>query len=174
MIISFGWTAQYLPPNGTKTCTRQVWTPKTFSTWESAFKSDYRHHIAVDKKISYGGKRIGTIFLTDRPYLQRLSEMPESDLIAEGGMAATLDEFIAKYFGGDKNTEVAVLRFEFDPRELLVTDRNHKTIWAGLKPGDIIGWARNWCSSDVEVYANVYGVKLIMISPGSALVDSVT
>jgi hypothetical protein len=29
MILSFGWTAQYLPPDGSKDTTRRVWKPKT-------------------------------------------------------------------------------------------------------------------------------------------------
>lgn len=113
MIISFGWTAQYLPPHGTKDTTRRIWKPRTLAAWQKAWDNGKLTHVAVDKCLAYGGERIGFITLLERPFVQRLSEMPYEDLIREGGMVATVEEFIEKYFEGKSDLEVAVIRFEF-------------------------------------------------------------
>lgn len=115
MIISFGWTSQYLPPQGTKDTTRRIWTDRTFKSWVKAWENRKLTHTAVNKQLCFGGKRIGTITLTDCPYLERVGDMPQSDLIREGGMVGTVDEFIAKYFEGNPEQIVAVIRFKFSP-----------------------------------------------------------
>jgi hypothetical protein len=114
MIISFGWTARYLPPNGTKDTTRRVWKPRTLASWQKAWDKGRLVHDAVDKNLAYGGKRIGKITLIERPKLELLSKMPDTDLVREGGMCATVPEFISKYFDGNADQEVAVVRFTFD------------------------------------------------------------
>lgn len=118
MIISFGWTAQYLPPHGTKDTTRRCWKERTLKSWQKAWDEGRLTHDAVDKCLAYGGSRIGTITLLERPFLQPLSEMPQADVIREGGMVATVDEFIDKYFDGDRDRVVAVVRFHFEPHEM--------------------------------------------------------
>jgi hypothetical protein len=116
MIISYGWTAQYLPPFGTKDTTRRLWKPRTLESWQRSFDTDpTRRHTAVDKCLAYGGKRIGTIVLTSRPYLENLADMPTEDLTREGGMCKTIEEFIDRYFDGNRDQEVAVVRFSFQP-----------------------------------------------------------
>lgn len=113
MIISYGWTAQYLLH---KIATRRVWKPKTIAAWQKAWdtRPDFLH-TAVDKCLAYGGSDIGRIKLTDRPFLQPLSEMTEDDLIKEGGMVDTVPEFIDRYFDGDASTIVTVISFKFFP-----------------------------------------------------------
>jgi hypothetical protein len=113
MILSFGWTAEYLPPAGTKDTTRRVWAARTLATWQKAWDENRLEHDAVDRCIAYGGSRIGWIYLKERPFLQRLSDMPTSDLVREGGMVSSVDEFIERYFAGDRDLEVAVIRFKF-------------------------------------------------------------
>lgn len=113
MIISFGWTAQYLPPNGTKDTTRRIWKERTLASWQKAWDEGRLVHDAVDKNLAYGGKRIGKVTLIERPYLEPLHKMPDADLIREGGMVATVQEFIDKYFEGNAAQEVAVVRFTF-------------------------------------------------------------
>lgn len=116
MILSFGWTRRYLPPDGPKDTTRRIWKPRTLEAWQRSFDTDpLRCHVAVDKCLAYGGQRIGTIRLTDRPCLERLGDMPESDLIREGGMAETVAEFIELYFRGNPDQVVAVVRFQYTP-----------------------------------------------------------
>ena len=115
MIISFGWTAQYLPPNGPKDTTRRIWKPKTLATWQRAWDEGRLTHDAVDKCFAYGGKRIGRITLIERPYLETLHKMPPEDLVREGGMCMSVVGFIDAYFGGNADQEVAVVRFTFEP-----------------------------------------------------------
>lgn len=113
MILSFGWTAECLPPNGPKDTTRRIWKPRTLASWQKAWDEGRLEHTAVDKCLAYGGKRIGLIELTARPELESLYKMPPEDLIREGGMCTTVDEFVAAYFGGNAEQEVAVVRFKF-------------------------------------------------------------
>jgi hypothetical protein len=47
--------------------------------------------------------------------------MPESDLIAEGGLWQTRDEFIS-FIGGDPLRRVAVIRFEFTRQDLVLPE----------------------------------------------------
>ncbi len=51
-----------------------------------------------------------SISVIDRPTLEPLLFMPESDLIREGGVCDTVCEFVNTYFGGDIYQEVAVVR----------------------------------------------------------------
>ncbi len=117
MIISFGWTSQHLPPKGTKDTTRRKWKPRTMAAWQRAWDNGKLTHTAVDKCMAYGGKQIGTITLIERPYWELLSDMPDSDLVREGGMVGSVPEFIDKYFDGNGNQQVAVVRFKFEPLE---------------------------------------------------------
>ena len=113
MIISFGWTAKYLPPIGPKDTTRRLWKPRTLASWQRAWDDGRLEHQAVDRCLAYGGQRIGRITLKERPFLERLGDMTDADLIREGGMAATVGEFIDRYFDGDPDQSVAVVRFSY-------------------------------------------------------------
>jgi len=115
MILSFGWTEQYLPPNGPKDTTRRVWKERTLKSWQKAWDKGRLTHDAVDKCLAYGGKRIGKITLIERPELEPLYKMPPEDLIREGGMCTTVPGFIDAYFKGNADLEVAVVRFTFEP-----------------------------------------------------------
>ena len=117
MIISFGWTAQYLPPHGTKDTTRRVWKPRTLAAWQKAWDEGRLVHDAVDKNLAYGGKRIGSITLIERPKLESLWEMTSDELVREGGMCDSVYDFVAKYFNDNRYQEVAVIRFRFQPPE---------------------------------------------------------
>jgi hypothetical protein len=115
MIISFGWTAQYLPPDGPKDTTRRIWKPKTLATWQRAWDNGRYEHDAVDKCLAYGGNRIGKIILMERPFLEPIAQMQPVELLREGGMCNTVDEFIDRYFKGDRTLCPAVVRFRFTP-----------------------------------------------------------
>ena len=117
MIISFGWTADLLPPKGTKDTTRRIWKPRTLASWQRAWDEGRHTHIATDKNMAYGGKRIGTITLIERPYLEPLYKMPVEDLVREGGTCSTVVGFINAYFNDNGDQEVAVVRFKFQPLE---------------------------------------------------------
>lgn len=113
LAISFGWTAQYLP---NKSVTRRVWKDSHAAKFVRAYERGDRV-VALNKDKRNGGEQIGWCKLTCAPYKEQLSEMPESDVAAEGGMVATVEEFVNKYFEGDRDLEVWVVRFEFLPLE---------------------------------------------------------
>ncbi|MCC3409375.1 MAG: hypothetical protein JGK17_28230 [Microcoleus sp. PH2017_10_PVI_O_A] len=73
---------------------------------------------ALNKGFYAKGKRIGSLIITHRPYLEKLSDMPHSDLLAEGGMCESVTDFAAKFFKGDLNLEVCVIRYQFVPLEV--------------------------------------------------------
>ena len=82
--------------------------------WQRAWDTNpEKLHTAVNKSFAYGGEQIGQIQLIERPYTERLGEMPEADLIREGGMCSSITEFINRYFGGNENQIVCVVRFKF-------------------------------------------------------------
>lgn len=113
MILSFGWTSQYLPPHGPKDTTRRIWKPRTVAAWQRAWDDRRIIHDAVDKCLAYGGKRIGKLELLERPYQERLGDMPPDDLIREGGMCESVKEFVDCYFDGNADQMVTVVRFKF-------------------------------------------------------------
>ena len=110
MILSFAWTTKALL-EGRKTVTRRDWAPGYLARWQRAWDRGDRIHDAYDKSPRFGGRCIGQIQLTCRPYLERLCDMPQSDLKAEGDLWADMDDFISLQ-GGDPDKEMAVLRFE--------------------------------------------------------------
>ena len=115
MIISFGWTRDFLPPKGSKDTTRRMWSDRTFKTYCQAWDDGRLIHDAVSKQLCFGGEYIGRIKLIEKPFKQAISKMDRDELIREGGMVETVDEFINKYFGGDRNLEPVVIRFKFTP-----------------------------------------------------------
>ena len=115
MIISFGWTKDFLPPKGNKDTTRRMWKESYFESWRRAWDDNRLIHDAVSKQLCFGGQYIGKIKLLECPYRQPIHEMNHDELIREGGMVATVDEFIDKYFGGDRDLEPVIIRFKFTP-----------------------------------------------------------
>ncbi|MEM9213948.1 MAG: hypothetical protein AAGD25_06335 [Cyanobacteria bacterium P01_F01_bin.150] len=117
MIISFGWTSQYLPPLGSKDTTRRIWKPRTLKSWQKAWDEGRLVHDAVNKCMAYGGYKIGKVTLIESPTVQKLSAMPDEDVVREGDMVETVEEYIGKYFKGNAAQEVVVVRFTFEPNE---------------------------------------------------------
>jgi hypothetical protein len=115
MILSFGWTADYLPPKRCKDTTRRIWSDRTFKAYLKAWDEGRYWHEAVDKQLCFKGKYIGRIKLIERPFKEAIAEMTSDELIREGGMVDTVDEFIDKYFKGDKSLVPVVVRFKFVP-----------------------------------------------------------
>lgn len=115
--ISFGWTAQYLDA---KTQTRRQWkdshAAKILRAYDRAATSGQLLRVpAIDKAYHAGGRQIGWCVIRSQPCKQRLRDMPEADLLAEGRMCATVADFIAQYFEGNADLEVWVIDFEFLP-----------------------------------------------------------
>ena len=108
MIISFAWTIEPLLA-GLKTCTRRRWSDAYFARWVKAWREGRHVHQAWDKSPRFGGQRRAWIRLTCEPYRELLADMPESDLVAEGGLWDSKDEFKVLFDEPDK--PVAVVRF---------------------------------------------------------------
>lgn len=108
--ISFSLTTKEFL-NGHKAVTRRRWKPRHLAMWQRFWDTGRLEHDAWDKLPHAGGKKIGRFRLTCRPYLERLIDMPESDLAAEGGMVETLAEFY-RLIGSDPEEQIAVIRFE--------------------------------------------------------------
>lgn len=109
-ILSFSMTTDEFNM-GTKTVTRRSWSDHHFDMWVNFWESNRHVHDAWDNIPRAGGKKIGEFRLTTRPYRERLKDMPPSDLVAEGGMCSSLDDFY-KLVGKSPEQYVAVIRFE--------------------------------------------------------------
>jgi hypothetical protein len=109
MIISFAWTIDVLLA-GRKNCTRRRWSDRYFRKWVKAWREGRHIHDAYDRLPIVGGTKQADIRLTCEPYRERLGDMPEEDLEAEGGLWVSKEEFI-ELFGGDPEEVVVVVRF---------------------------------------------------------------
>lgn len=109
MIISFAWTTEALL-SGKKTCTRRRWSERYFQQWVRAWRQGRLVHDAYDRLPRAGGGKVGEIRLTCEPYRERLRDMSEEDLEAEGGLWDSKEEFIELF--GDSEERVVVVRFE--------------------------------------------------------------
>lgn len=109
-ILSFALTTEELLA-GQKTVTRRDWKDSHMANWQRWYDEGRRVHAAYDQIPIAGGTKIAEIRLTERPYWERLEEMPTSDLEAEGGMVDTVDAF-CELVGLPPSAEVAVVRFE--------------------------------------------------------------
>lgn len=109
-IISFAKTVdEFL--SGKKTCTRRRWNLKHLKMWQNLYDTGKLIHDAYDKNPRNGGKKIGQLRLTARPYLEQLFQMPLEDLENEGGTCKTRKEFY-KFIGMEPDQTVTVIRFE--------------------------------------------------------------
>lgn len=109
-IISFSLTTKEFL-SGSKTVTRRIWSDSYHEMWERMWESNRLVHDAYNNIPRAGGKKIGKIKLVDRPYKERLAEMPIEDLLAEGGMCKTREEFY-DLIGKGPNDTVSVIRFK--------------------------------------------------------------
>lgn len=109
--IAFGWTSTQLLA-GIKTCTRRSWKDSYAAYFKKVFEEG-RLVPCLNKSFRNGGRIIGYAKLICVPYKESLQDMPINDLEAEGGMCSTVEEFIDKYFKGEKACSVWVVRFEF-------------------------------------------------------------
>ncbi|MCG5062190.1 MAG: hypothetical protein KA714_30550 [Limnoraphis sp. WC205] len=111
--ISFGYTTPQLFEG--KSVTRRCWKDSYAQNFIKRWQRGITTYIALDKDRRWGGKQIGTITLTCCPYKQRLSDMPEADLAAEGFPELNAQEFIQRFFKGNDQQRVWVIRFKFTP-----------------------------------------------------------
>lgn len=121
MIISFSKTVEEFTI-GYKRVTRRDWSDKHLEAWQRAWDKEKFTHAAWDKSPRNGGKYIGAIELAERPYKERLEDMPITDLFEEGGRWETIDAF-CKELGKKPTDEVIVVRFlpRFDVEAIRAT-----------------------------------------------------
>ena len=109
-IISFALTVdEYL--SGKKTETRRDWKYKYFRIWLRFWCAGKLVHTAYNKSPRAGGKPIGKFRLTKIPFPQRLKNMSPENLLAEGGMCKTVDEF-CEFIGKTPEDWVTVISFK--------------------------------------------------------------
>lgn len=86
MILSFAWTTDALL-SGKKTCTRRQWSDRTAIAWLNAYRQGRLMHQAwTNAPFVQNARKVADIRLTQLPYQERLTDTPESDLEAEGGL----------------------------------------------------------------------------------------
>lgn len=90
--------------------TRRDWKGRHLAMWQRAWDEGRHVHDAWDGLPFTGGRRIGGLRLTCRPYRERLMDMPVGDLVAEGGMCETVEGF-CRLVGRGLDYEMAVVRF---------------------------------------------------------------
>jgi hypothetical protein len=115
LAISFGKVDPELL--NSKSVTRRNWVDSYAQKFIRAYRKGKRVK-ALDKGFQYGGKQIGWLTLLEEPYEQKLSDMPDTDLAAEGFPNLSKAEFINQFFEGKPETVVWVVRFKFEPLEV--------------------------------------------------------
>ena len=124
LAISFGKTLPQL--YGGKSVTRRTWTSEYAKKFINAYW-EMRRIKALDKDYRYGGKQIGWLRLTTKPYQESLSEMPIADVALEGFPELSKEEFIAQFFDNNPHEIVWVIRFEFAPFPQKICSNNGST-----------------------------------------------
>jgi hypothetical protein len=109
-ILSFAITKEAFL-EGKKTVTRRAWSDTHFRMWVRLWDTHRRIHDAWDNSPRAGGKRIGRLRLTHRPYKEKLARMPATDLKAEGDICSSIEEFCS-IIGKTPRDYVTVIRFE--------------------------------------------------------------
>lgn len=121
MILSFSLTSKLARERGipdplythVKTVSRRSWSNKHAATWIKAYKEGRIVHDAwSNAPFVKGACKIGTFKLTCEPYLEYLQDMPESDVLLEGGFWETAQDYIREFSNGDDNQTVWVIRWE--------------------------------------------------------------
>lgn len=108
--ISFAYTLPQLLA-GTKTVTRRKWKEKYAQSMIKNWSE--KLYPALSKSYCFGGEPVGAIRFTKSPYQEKISDMPESDVSLEGFPGLSKQEFIDRFFGGDTEAIVWVVRFKF-------------------------------------------------------------
>lgn len=111
MWISFAWTTQELL-EGKKTVTRRMWMPKHAAKFH---EGDLVNAWSKNPRCR-GAKCVAVIRLT-KVYKERLGDMPESDVAAEGGRWPSKKAFIEGMSGvpgGVPDMVVWVIRFKLE------------------------------------------------------------
>lgn len=96
---------------GIKVCTRRAkWTAPTIAYYQRAYEEGLliQAYSAMPFVTCKNPRKMADIRLTRRPYLEALGDMPEEDLIAEGGLWKTREEFIHTVCNGKPDPSLRV------------------------------------------------------------------
>ncbi|MEG4912267.1 hypothetical protein [Microcoleus sp. B7-D4] len=159
--ISFWKTLQYLTH---KTVTRRAWKDKHAEKFINAF---HQHKLvkAWDKDIRYGGQQIGWCRLLCAPYKEQLAAMPYEDLQAEGGMCASVPEFIQRYFKGNSSQEVWVVRFDFVAMDILASTHTPEKL-------GVYSDSETKADSNSDLTSLAESIHQAQLTPGITFLDS--
>lgn len=116
MILSFSITSKLAREkgiqdpllSGIKTVTRRLWAPTTADKYQRIFQEQKLIHAWNNAPYVPGSKHIANLLLTSEPYQEKLADMPDTDLLLEGGLWASKDEFIRCVCGGKPNPDLVV------------------------------------------------------------------
>lgn len=110
-IVSFALTSKQFAM-GVKKVTRRDWSERYYQQWLKWWDNGHRTHQGYDRSPRNGGKWIGNFFLTERPYREAISDMPEKDFRLEGVWPEikTAEQF-AKLVGKPVDYPMVVVRF---------------------------------------------------------------
>ena len=111
LAISFGQTLEPLL-RGIKTVTRREWKLSEVEKFCKVFEQG-KWVRALDKAYFRGGKQIGWLRLTKKPYQEELSRVSQTDCDAEGYPELSPRQLLNRFFGGKSDRSVWVLEFEF-------------------------------------------------------------
>lgn len=121
MILSFSITCKLAEKNNVpeplrasiKTVSRRKWSDAQAKRWVNAYrKGNLVHQAWSAAPYVPGAQRLGYIRLICEPYQEALKDMPESDLLREGGFWKTRQEFINDVGKGDPDLVVWVVRWD--------------------------------------------------------------
>jgi hypothetical protein len=111
MIISFAWTTGAFLA-GIKTETRRFWDDKYMERFWSAVQNDNGLCQAWDRSPRFKGKRIGTIFITQKPERQKLELMTDQDEKNEGGLWGSAAKYREMMLSQGRGDNPYVIKFK--------------------------------------------------------------
>ena len=121
MIISFSRTSEAFLA-GVKTVSRRDWSERYAMQWVKAWEEGRTRHQAWNKvPRCKGAHQIGYFDLTACVYQERLADMSEEDVHAEGGLWLSKENFIVQN-GWEESKVLWVVRFQKATPETEVID----------------------------------------------------
>lgn len=95
---------------GVKVCTRRIWADKTVRYYQRAYQEGLtiQAYSASTFARTLDPRKLADLRLTRAPYQQPLREMTAADLVAEGDLWSSVDEFISMICHRKPNPDLVV------------------------------------------------------------------